>query len=100
MYATKEDGGLNLPRVDWYHYAFSLNQLAKIYIAEDQALGWVLTEKELTEPIPLQAFISQSKGEIPFRNPLLLFARETWKASHRLIGLKPVVGKKTLYWKS
>ena len=80
MCAAKEDGGLNLPRVDWYHYAFSVNQLAKIYITEDQAPGWVLTEKKLTEPIPLQAFISQTGGEILSRNPLLLFARETWQA--------------------
>lgn len=96
--AAKEDGGLNLPRLDWYHYAFSLNQLAKIYITEDQAPGWVLIEKELTEPIPLQAFISQTGGEIPSRNPLLLFARETWQVSHRLIGTNPSFTRKSPIW--
>lgn len=67
MCAAIEDGALNLPRVDWYHHAFSLNQLAKIFIAENQAAAWVLIEKELTEPIPLQAFISQTGVEIPFK---------------------------------
>lgn len=95
MCAAIEDGGLNLPRVDWYHYAFSLNQLAKIFIAESQAPAWVLIEKELTEPIPLQAFISQTGGEIPFKNPMLLFARDTWQTSHRLINLNPSFTRKS-----
>lgn len=100
--------------MDWYHYAFSLKQLAKIHITEDQAPSWVGIEKELSEPIPVQAFISQSGGEVPSKNPLLSFARETWQASHRLTGLNPSftrrsslwhnnllkVGKKNLYWKS
>lgn len=114
MFAAKEDGGLNLPRMDWYHYAFSLKQLPKIHIAEGRAPGWVLTENELTEPMPLQAFISQSGGEVPSKNPVLSFARETWQASHCLIGLNPSftrrssllhnkllkVGKKALCWKA
>ncbi len=98
MCAAFEDGGLNLPRVDWYHYAFSLNQLAKMYITENQAPGWVLIEKELAEPIPLQAFISQTGGEIPFRNPLLLFVRETWQVSHHLISLNPSFNRKSSLW--
>lgn len=114
MSAANEDGGLNLPRLDWYHLAFSLNQLAKIDNAENQAPGWVLIEKELTEPVPLQALRSQTGGEIPSRNPLLSFVRETWQRSHDIAGLNPFftkqsplwhnkklkVGKNTLFWKS
>lgn len=44
IYSAKEDGGLNLPRMDWYHYAFSLKQLAKIHITDDQAPSRVWIE--------------------------------------------------------
>lgn len=30
VYAAKEDGGLSLLKVDWYHYTFSFSQLSKI----------------------------------------------------------------------
>lgn len=84
--------------MDWYHYAFSLNQLSKINIAEDQAPRWVPIERELTEPFPIQAFISQTGGEIPFKNPLLEFARETWRVSHQVTGLKPCFTKRSSLW--
>lgn len=98
MGSATEDGGLNLPRVDWYHLAFSLNQLAKIDGAENQVPGWVLIEKELTEPIPLQAFLSQTGGEVPSRNPLLSFVRETWQKSHDITGLDPFFTKQSPLW--
>uniref|UniRef100_A0A3P8RLF1 Reverse transcriptase domain-containing protein n=1 Tax=Amphiprion percula TaxID=161767 RepID=A0A3P8RLF1_AMPPE len=96
LYAAKEDGGLGMPRVDWYHYAFSLNQLSKIYGADGQIPAWVSIERELTEP------------------PLLRFARETWRTSHQIVGSKPLftrrsslwnnkllkVGRKALFWRT
>lgn len=85
LYAAKEDGGMSLPRIDWYHYAFSLNQLSKINIVEDKSPRWVLIENELTNPLPVQAFIAQTGGEIPLKNPLLAFARETWRTSHQIL---------------
>uniref|UniRef100_A0A3P8RWR8 Reverse transcriptase domain-containing protein n=1 Tax=Amphiprion percula TaxID=161767 RepID=A0A3P8RWR8_AMPPE len=86
LYAAKEDGGLGMPRVDWYHYAFSLNQLSKIYGADGQIPAWVSTERELTEPFSIHAFITQTEGEIPCNSPLLRFARETWRTSHQIVG--------------
>ena len=70
---------------------FSISQLAKMYVLEEQAPGWVSIEKELSDPIPLQAFIYQTGGDIPFKNPLLLFSRETWQMSHHLTLLDPGV---------
>lgn len=96
--AANEDGGLGLPRVDWYHYAFSLKQLSKTYLAEDRAPCWVSIEKDLTEPFPTQAFISQTSGEIPYKNPVLDFARETWRVAHQITGSKPSFTKNTSLW--
>uniref|UniRef100_A0A3P8TWW9 Reverse transcriptase domain-containing protein n=1 Tax=Amphiprion percula TaxID=161767 RepID=A0A3P8TWW9_AMPPE len=113
LYAAKEDGGLGMPRVDWYQYAFSLNQLSKIYGADSQTPVWVSIERELTEPFSIHAFITQTEGEIPFNSPLLRFARETWRTSHQIVGSKPLftrrsslwnnkllVGRKTLFWRT
>lgn len=55
---------------------FPLNQLSTMYTAEDQAAAWISIEREL-KPLPIQAFISQTGGEIPFMNPMLMFGRET-----------------------
>uniref|UniRef100_A0A3Q4BAQ1 Reverse transcriptase domain-containing protein n=1 Tax=Mola mola TaxID=94237 RepID=A0A3Q4BAQ1_MOLML len=37
LYAAIEDGGLGLPHTAWYHYAFCLKQLSKLYMTADQA---------------------------------------------------------------
>uniref|UniRef100_A0A671TGB6 Reverse transcriptase domain-containing protein n=1 Tax=Sparus aurata TaxID=8175 RepID=A0A671TGB6_SPAAU len=36
LYAAIEDGGLGLPHIAWYHYAFCLKQLSKLYMSADQ----------------------------------------------------------------
>uniref|UniRef100_A0A3P8RUG3 Reverse transcriptase zinc-binding domain-containing protein n=1 Tax=Amphiprion percula TaxID=161767 RepID=A0A3P8RUG3_AMPPE len=114
LYAAKEDGGLAMPRVHWYHYAFSLNQLSKIYGADGQSPAWVSIERELTEPFSIHAFMTQTEGEIPFNSPLLRFERETWRTSHQIVGSKPLftrrsslwnnkllkVGRKVLFWRT
>uniref|UniRef100_A0A3Q3VRY6 Reverse transcriptase domain-containing protein n=1 Tax=Mola mola TaxID=94237 RepID=A0A3Q3VRY6_MOLML len=41
LYAAIEDGGLGLPHMVWYHYAFCLKQLSKLYMTADQAPVWV-----------------------------------------------------------
>lgn len=43
--AAKEDGGPSLLKLDWYHYAFSLIQLSKMYLLGDKAPGWFTKRK-------------------------------------------------------
>uniref|UniRef100_A0A3Q3WJC5 Reverse transcriptase domain-containing protein n=1 Tax=Mola mola TaxID=94237 RepID=A0A3Q3WJC5_MOLML len=52
LYTAIEDGGLGLPHITWYHYAFCLKQLSKLYMTADQAPAWVGIEKDLTYPLP------------------------------------------------
>ncbi len=98
LYAATEDGGLDLPHVAWYHYAFCLKQLSNLYMTSDQAPVWVAIEKELTHPYPVQAFITQTSDVIPYDNPILTFSQETWQATHKIMGLNPNFTNKTLLW--
>lgn len=53
LYAAKDGGGLALPKVDWYHYAFSLSQLVKmykLYTFPNQRPSWVNMEEGLLAP--------------------------------------------------
>ncbi len=77
LYAATEDGGLGLPHVAWYHYAFCLKQLSNLYMTSDQAPVWVAIEKELTHPYPVQAFITETSDVIPYDNPIPTFSQET-----------------------
>lgn len=69
LYASVEEGGLGCPRIDWYHRAFSLSQLSKSNMPEVCAPTWVVIEKELIEPFSVQAFLTQTGGDVPNRNP-------------------------------
>lgn len=97
LYAAIEDGGLGLPHIAWYHYAFCLKQLSKLYMSADQAPVWVSIEKELTYPYPTQAFITQTNDVIPYDNPILAFSQETWQASHKIMGLNSNLQTKHLF---
>lgn len=114
VYAAKEDGGLSLLKVDWYHYTFSFSQLSKIIFFRRYSSRMDPYWGGTYWTFPNTGF-HITGGEIPFKNPLLEFARETWKVSHQVAGLKPSsnkrahllhnrllkVGKKTtIYWKS
>uniref|UniRef100_A0A3Q3X342 Reverse transcriptase domain-containing protein n=1 Tax=Mola mola TaxID=94237 RepID=A0A3Q3X342_MOLML len=74
LYAAIEDGGLGLRHIAWYHYAFCLKQLSKLYMTADQAPAWVVIEKELRYPYPVQAFITQTSDVIPYNTPVLTFS--------------------------
>lgn len=98
MYAAKENGGLSLPKIDWYHYAFSLSQLSKMNHSAEQAPAWVKIEEEMVFPSSLESFLTQSDRAIPFKNPLLSFARETWNQSHQLIRANPYLTARASIW--
>ena len=111
LYAAIEDGGLDL-YIDWYHYAFCLKPPSKIYITAGQAPMWVSIERDLVNPHPIHAFITQTNGVTPYNNPVLTFSQETWRTSHKITGSNPTftrktslwhnsnlkIGKKTIYW--
>lgn len=98
LYAAPEDGGLGLPHIAWYHYAFCLKQLSKMYIPADMAPSWVSIEGALNYPYPAQAAFTQTSGKIPHDNPLLAFSQETWQASHKLLSLHPNFTLQTSIW--
>lgn len=112
LYAAKEQGGLSLAKIDWYHYAFSLSQLSKMNLPTEQAPAWVRIEEELVYPSPLEAFLTQMGRAIPFKNPVLSFARESWGVTHHMVksnacltpkssiwyNKKLLINKKTLMW--
>lgn len=50
LYSAKNNEGLSLPRLDWYHYSFTLAQLVKINLPLHKAPAWVEIEKETLEP--------------------------------------------------
>uniref|UniRef100_A0AAZ1XL60 Reverse transcriptase domain-containing protein n=1 Tax=Oreochromis aureus TaxID=47969 RepID=A0AAZ1XL60_OREAU len=47
LYAPKDNGGLALSKMVWYHYAFSLSQLVKIYNSLMEKPSWVAIEESL-----------------------------------------------------
>lgn len=98
LYGAKENGGLSLSRIDWYHYAFSLSQLSKMNVPPDQAPAWVGMEEELVYPSTLEAFLTQTGRTIPFRNPVLTFARESWKMTHHITKTSPYLTPKASIW--
>lgn len=50
LYAAKENGGLALSRIDWYHLSFSLSQLCKIHLPSALAPQWVRMKEQLVYP--------------------------------------------------
>jgi len=79
LYSAKDSGGFSLPRINWYHWSFSLSQLAKNNMAFNEAPAWVHIEKELIVPFPAEAFLTQLARSIPDQNPVLKFIRDSWK---------------------
>lgn len=83
LYSAKSLGGLSLPRVDWYHWSFSLSQRTKINTVPNVAPTWVHIEKELLAPFPTEAFVTQLAWPVPDQNPVHRFVRESWKLYHQ-----------------
>lgn len=97
LYAAIEDGGLCLPHIAWYYYAFCLKHLLKLLTTPDQAPTWVSIEKDLIHIYPIQDFITQMYDMDPCDNPVLSFSQETWQTSH-IFGSNPNFTNKTSWW--
>lgn len=75
------------PQIDWYHRAFSLSQLSKWNVPETSAPAWVAMEEELVKPFSMQAFLTDTVGDIPYRNPALSFPTDSWKRAHEICNI-------------
>ena len=82
---AKESGGLSLPKIEWYQYAFSLSQLAKINNLREGVPSWVEIEEELVAPTSIEAFLTRMGRPAPFKDPVLSFVQETWMSAHQHI---------------
>lgn len=98
LYAAKESGGLSLPKIEWYQYAFSLSQLAKINNLRERVPSWVEIEEELVAPTSLEAFLTQMGRPVPFKDPVLTFVQETWMSAHQHIKCSPYLTPKSSIW--
>lgn len=98
VYAAKDNGGLALSKVDWYHYAFSLSQLAKINNSPEMRPSWVVIEESLLAPTSLEAFFTQKERPVPFKDPALAFVQETWFRSHQFINTNPYLTSRASIW--
>ena len=101
LYAAKIRGGLALSKMDWYHYAFSLSQLAKmykLYTFPDQRPSWVNMEEGLVAPATLEAFLTQNGRRTPCDDPVLAFAQETWLKAYQFINICPFLSSKASIW--
>lgn len=87
VHAVKDSGGLALSKMDWYHYAFSLSQLAKINNS-----CWVVTEESLVTQTSLEAFFSH------WGRPVLAFKQETWFRAHQFINTNPYLTSRASIW--
>lgn len=92
VHAVKDSGGLALSQMDWYHYVFSLSQLAKINNSPEWKLCWVVTEESLVTPTSLEAFFSH-RGR-----PVLAFKQETWFRAHQFINTNPYLTSRASIW--
>lgn len=96
--SSRDDGGLGLPHIGWYHYAFGLKQLSRLLVPADQAPLWVSMEGDLTHPLPTQVFMTQTSGVNRYNNPILAFSQEIWQTSHKMIGTNPAFTYLTSIW--
>ncbi|CAI5697422.1 unnamed protein product [Oreochromis niloticus] len=98
LYAPKDNGGLALSKMVWYHYAFSLSQLVKIYNSLTEKPSWVAIEESLVAPSSLEAFLTQKGRPVPFKDPVLAFMQETWSRAHQYINVSPYLTSRASIW--
>ncbi|XP_039473704.1 uncharacterized protein LOC120442039 [Oreochromis aureus] len=82
----------------WYHYAFSLSQLVKIYNSLTEKPSWVAIEESLVAPSSLEAFLTQKGRPVPFKDPVLAFMQETWSRAHQYINVSPYLTSRASIW--
>lgn len=95
LYAAKDGGGLSLPRLDWYHYSFSLVQLPKYNLLSHRVPAWVEIEKDLINSFQIETFVTQASYSC---NPILEFLRESWKMSYSYIKSNPSLTYEASIW--
>lgn len=98
LYAAKDKGGLALSGIDWYHLSFSLSQLSKIHLPPTRVPLWFRIEEKLVYPFSVEAFLSQTDRMVPSQDPILAFARESWKTAHQITKADPYLSSRSSIW--
>ncbi|MEQ2288723.1 hypothetical protein AMECASPLE_025684 [Ameca splendens] len=98
LYAAKDEGCLALSQIDWYHLSFSLSQLSKIHLPPTKIPLWVRMEEQMVHPFSVEAFLSQTDRPVPSQDPVMAFARESWRIAHQITKNDPCLSSTSSIW--
>ena len=74
-----DQGGMGIPNILLYHYAFSLRHLAHWSLPPERAPPWFQIEKHFCDALPLIYFTTAQLPEAVSDHPIFLHLRWVWK---------------------
>lgn len=74
-----DQGGLGIPNLLLYHYAFSMRHLAHWTLPPERAPPWFQIENYLCDSLPLIYFTTAQLPETASDHPIFLHLRWVWK---------------------
>ena len=106
-------GGLGLPNMQFYYYAFSLRHLAHWALPPERAPPWYLIEQSICTSFPPLLFLTARMPPNARSHPIITHLQEIWRKVARIIKINPyltmssgiwdnpklLIGKSSVIWK-
>ena len=95
-----ERGGLGLPKLLFYHYAFSTRHLAHWVLPPERAPPWYQIEQLALSPLPPLSCLSTKKSPKAQAHPVISHLQETWNKICKIFNTNPYLNSESSIWKN
>lgn len=106
-------GGLGIPNLLLYHYAFCLRHLAQWSLPPERAPPWYTAEAHFCPDLNLTLYLSATLPPTAQNHPVISCLKEVWRKVAKILDFNPFlnssssiwynpclrIGKSTFYWK-
>lgn len=91
-------GGLGLPNLLLYYYAFGLRHLAHWTLPPERAPPWLFIESSLFEKLPLIHIITSKLSQVTKTHPIIGHMCWIWKRTSSIFKLDPYLNASACLW--
>lgn len=93
-----DKGGLGLPRLLFYHYAYNFRQLVQWALPPERAPPWYVLEQSVYPLIPPLLYISAKLPAAERSHPIISHLQGVWKKVSRIFQINPYLGLSAGIW--
>ena len=98
LYLPVDRGGLGLPNLALFYYAYSLRHVGQWLLPPERAPPWLAIEQSLSPSLPLVSLLTTTLSSAIQENPIFSHLQGVWRKVSHILGVNPHLSGSASLW--